>query len=51
MLYLNIAGWVANSVDPDETRLIWVYTVCLGLSDQIYTIKYNTWKGHAQTDR
>ena len=39
------AGCVANSVDPDETlhlrRLIWVYTVCSGLSDQIYTVKYN----------
>ena len=35
----------ANSVDPDETprlrRLIWVYTVCSGLSVQIQTVKYN----------
>ena len=45
MLYLKIAGCVANSVDPDEKprlrRLIWVYTVCSGLSDQIHIIKYN----------
>ena len=42
-------------VDPDETlrlpRLIWVYTVCSGLSDQIHTIKYNIWNGHAQTGK
>ena len=40
MSYLNIAGWVANSVDPDEMcilwHLIWVYTVCSGLSVQIH---------------
>ena len=44
-----------NSVDPDETprlrRLIWVYTVSLGLSDQIHTVKYNVGKSHAQTDK
>ena len=32
MLCLKIAGWVANSVDPDEmpqfAGLIWIYTVC-----------------------
>ena len=51
----KIAGWVANSVDPDEMphlwHLIWVYTVCTGLSDQIHTIKYNIWKDHAQTGK
>ena len=48
----KIARWVANSVDPDESphlrHLIWVYTVCSGLSDKINTIKYNIWKCHAQ---
>ena len=46
---------MANSVDPDETlrlrRLIWDYTVYSGLSDQIHTIKYNIWNGHAQTGK
>ena len=58
MLYLKIAGRVTNSVDPDETprlrRLIWVYTVCSGLSDQIHAVKYNIGKSHdelRQTDR
>ena len=41
MLCLKVAGWVANSVDPDETpqtrRLILVYTVRSGMSDQIHT--------------
>ena len=44
---IKIAGWVAKNVDPDGTLqlwcLIWVYTVCLGLSDQIHTVKYNIW--------
>ena len=43
----EIAEWVANSVDPDEMPclqcLTRVYTVCLGLSDQIHIIKYNKW--------
>ena len=26
------ADWMTNSVDPDQTALIWVYTVCLDLS-------------------
>ena len=34
--------WMISSVDPDETPhlrcLIWVYTVCSGLSDQIHTV-------------
>ena len=39
---------MANSVDPDEVphfflHLIWVYSVCSGLSDQINTVKYNIW--------
>ena len=40
-------NWMDGSVDPDETphlwRLIRVYTVCSGLSDWIYAIKYNIW--------
>ena len=43
----KIAVRVAYSVDPDETprlrRLIFVYPVCLGLSVQLHTIKYNIW--------
>ena len=42
MLCLKIAGWVANSVDPDETPhlrcLIWVYTVCSGMSVPILMV-------------
>ena len=30
---LKTAGWVANSVNPDQMlHLIWVYTVCSDLS-------------------
>ena len=47
MLCLKIAGRVANSIDPDEmpdvAHLIWVYTVCSCMSDQIHTVKYNIW--------
>ena len=47
MLCLKLAEWVANSLDPDEMpqmqRLIWVYTVCSGLSDQIHVVKYKIW--------
>ena len=44
MLCLKIAGWVANSVDPDETLhlLIWVYTVCSRLPNA-YSKVYNIW--------
>ena len=42
MLCLKIAEWVANSVDPNEShvlrRLIWVYTVCSGLSVRIHMV-------------
>ena len=34
----NSAGWVANSVHPDQVHLIWVYTVCRGLSVQILRV-------------
>ena len=30
----KIAGWVANSVDPDE----WIYTVFSGLSVRIHSV-------------
>ena len=48
---------MAYSVDPDETPCLWclirVYTVCSGLSDQIYAIKYTVThsKSHAQTGK
>ena len=41
----KITECVANSVDPDETPHFaashWVYTICLGLSGQVHTVKYN----------
>ena len=38
------AGGMANSVDPDQSSLIWVYTVCLDLPIRklkIFTVKDN----------
>ena len=37
MLCLKIAGWVANSVDPDEMPR-GIYTVCSVLSVQIHVV-------------
>ena len=45
---------MATSVDPDLRRLIRVYTVCSGLSDRIYAVKYERityGKRHAQTGK
>ena len=40
---LKIAGCIANSVDPDQIRILqcpmWVYSVCKGLSVPILKLK------------
>ena len=43
--------WVNIYKCMKKKCLIWVYTVCSGLSDQIHTIQYNVWKGHVQTGK
>ena len=47
ILCLKVHGWVAYSVDPDETPHSVTshpsYTVCEGMSVRIHTVKYNIW--------
>ena len=45
LIYLKLAGWIANSADPDQTApvgssLIRVYIVCLCMS--VWILKVNT---------
>ena len=41
----KIAGWVTNSIDPDQTprSAVWAYTICSGLSVRVRRLRTVIW--------
>ena len=49
----KLAGWVANSVDPEQMprRLIWVFTVCSSLSFRIRWVSTVIWLNQTPSEK